>query len=83
MRVTDEVQGGRFGGGNQKSSTGSIDALNGDVAEPLADNEGDAHAAASKRSTRPFKADLELLWLLMRGAVVPRGREEAGVIAKA
>jgi hypothetical protein len=83
MRVADEVQGGRFGGRDEQSSSRSVDALNGYIAEPLADDEGDAHATAGKRSTSPFEADLELLRALVRGAVVLRGSEEAGVVAQA
>src|SRR5262245_32084538 len=83
MRVADEVQGGRLRSGNEESSTRSVDALNGYIAEPLADDEGDAHAAAGKRPTSPFEADLELLRLLMRGTVVLGGGEETGVVVKA
>ncbi len=57
--------------------------MNGYIAEPLADDEGDSHAAAGKGSTSPFEADLELLRALVRGAVVLRGSEEAGVVAQA
>ena len=63
MRVADEVQGGRFGGRNEQSSARSVHALDGYVAEPLADDEGDADAAAGEWPAGPFEADLDAVWV--------------------